>query len=70
MRKMLAYFELITNCIKDIAGSYKNCEIFFRCHKCMVPKHFLKKKKKERKKKTPKGNILEFFLLDTLKTTF
>ena len=62
MRKMLAYFDLITNCIKDIAGSYKNCEIFFRCHKCMVPKHFLKKKKKERKrKKDPKGKYFGVF---------
>ena len=32
--------------------------------------HLNKHSVKSTRKKTPQGNILEFFLLDTLKTTF
>ena len=51
MRKMLAYFDLITNCIKDIAGSYKNYEIFLDVINVWSLSISSKKKKKERKKK-------------------
>ena len=63
MRKMLAYFDLITNCIKDVAGSYKNYEIFLDViNVWSLSISSKKKKKKERKrKKDPKGKYFGVF---------
>ena len=63
MRKMLAYFDLITNCIKDIAGSYKNYEIFLDVINVWSLSISSKKKKKERKKnkKRPQREIFWSF---------
>ena len=54
--------------IFGVITSYKICKVNYICFVKLghFDKHFIKKPRK----KAPQGEILEFFLLDNLKTTF